>query len=195
MEKQENQECGNFTQSILALPKATKIFYAIGIVVLIIGIILAFCSEEIQLLESVIIDAGETPVGIGGHVFVIFALLASSGVLFFFANEKNPYLSNSIKQKMKLSYLIYAITGMLFSIATGYSERSSQLWEYYERVNSEPKWYSYSIITAPGFDKLPSIANKFENISIVFYVLTLAGIIALSYSIYSVVVNQNDQNS
>ena len=165
--------------STVNLTKEKK-FRIIGAIIMLIGIILAFCSKEIELIDSMLLDGdtGTTPIGIGGHVLVISLFAIISDTFLFFANKNDSNCTIPV-DKVKSFHIIYAITGVCFSIASGCSERSSHLSEAYNRILAEPSWYNYDIITMKGFDNIPNVIESISNAATIFYLITIAGIITL----------------
>ena len=157
-----------------------RVLRIIGIIILLIGIIIAFCSKEIQLVDSMILDGntGKVPVGITLHITVIQLIILASAILLFYANKTST--NNTLTPRQNLIFhIIYVMTGLFFSIATGCSERSSHLLEYYESIYTRPSWYIQDIISMPGFNNIPDVAQDLSNTATVFYILTIIGIVVL----------------
>lgn len=64
----------------------------IGAIIMLVGIILAFCSKEIELIDSMLLDGdtGTTPIGIWGHVLVISLFVIVSDAFLFFQTKMIP---------------------------------------------------------------------------------------------------------
>ena len=148
---------------------------------MLIGIIIAFCSKEIELIDTTILDgnAGTTPIGITLHVIVILAFTLVSAILLYIANRMDSTCSLSQKKNL-IFHILYVAIGLFFSIASGCSERSHHLSEYYNNIHSKPSWYMQDIINMRGFNNIPKAADTLSNIATVFYILTVIGIIALA---------------
>ena len=150
-----------------------------GILVMLVGVVLAFCSKDI-LIDSTIFDGntGIVPLGISFHVVVIFVITLVSAFLLYRANIASSTHVLSQKQSV-IFHGLYLIAGLFFSIATGYSGRSQLLLDYLKYVHTLPYWYSQDIINARGFDTIPNIAQNFSSTANVFYMLTIISIITL----------------
>ena len=159
-----------------------KVFRIIGIIVMLIGIVIAFCSEEIELIDSIILDGdtGIVPVGITLHVIVILIFMIVSAFLLYYANKVCSEEIFSEEQNL-IFHALYIVIGLFFSIATGCSERSNQLSKYYEDIHTRPSWYIQDMIDMPGFDNIPEVAEDLSNVAMIFYILAIIGIISLVF--------------
>lgn len=161
------------------ITKENKIRF-VSAIIMLIGIIIAFCSKEIELIDTTLLDgdSGTTPIGILGHVIVISLFVILSDTFLFFAN-KNDANCNIPVDKVKAFHILYAFTGVCFAIASGCSERSSHLSDAYSGILAEPLWYNYDIITMEGFDNIPNVIESISNAATLFYLITVTGIITL----------------
>ncbi|MBR2622165.1 MAG: hypothetical protein IKK00_02225 [Oscillospiraceae bacterium] len=155
--------------------KKQGIFAVVAATIMLVGIILAYVCE---LNTTTIYDPSEGAVtaGIGTHVLVIMLFVIVSAV-FLLLTCKYAADNNALAGKHYIFAGAYTLSGLFFSLATGFGVRSNILRDYYLRTNSAPGWYSGDVMDSRWFDDLPQTANRFSNNAKLWYVIMAVAII------------------
>ena len=151
-----------------------KLYVFLSILIMLIGIIVAI-SCEIDTSGIYDDNVGTVTAGIGTHICVVmlFVLTSAFMLYLFFKNITD----NAMTTKYYSFIGGYLISGLFFSVASGYQARANNLFNFYSSMNSAPNWYASEFTNSAWFDTLPDVANKFSTNATTFYILMIVAVI------------------
>ena len=145
-----------------------SILVIIAVAVLLVGIFVAYTAD---LNTSTIYDenVGTVTTSIGMHICCIMGFVLASSVLLlsFCQATVKPQKINTWQY---LCVAMHTISGLFFSVASGYHARSNHLSEYYATCR-DLGWFMGDITSASWFASLPEIAEKFSSCATIWYIL------------------------
>lgn len=152
-----------------------KILAFLATLIMLIGIIVALTCE---LNTSDIFDpiANSVPTNIGTHVLVIMLfVIVSAFMLMLFCKSASP--NNKMNGRHFAFLGAYAVSGLLFSLASAYQARGNNLLQFYADINFAPGWYGEEFTNSSWFPSLPQIADNFASSATLYYIMMLIAIV------------------
>lgn len=153
-----------------------KLFILIAAIILLVGIVLGFSAV---LISSTIYDGNthEIPTGIALHIFVIMLFIAVATVCLYLYMKTNNEGAGISKVQYAFLGSVF-LSGLFFSLASGYHGRSAVLTDYYDYIKSGPVGFYKDVLDSDWFPTLPGIATGFSGTGTAWYIITCIAIIA-----------------